>query len=364
MRYGLKNETVKIYFMQQKIKILFFGHDYIGGQFLQEIMEKHSDKFEVVGVATNLKAPKLSLNKKVKKVKILLRKKLFLRELREKILLGDIINRKALKNSPPVYQDIKAKAVAEQYKIPVFDSSEVYTRNVSKIDGFGADYIVIASFGRIPEEIYSNKPASVINFHPSFLPELRGSCPAYTALIKKMTQTGFSFHLLSRKFDAGPLLYQEQIPIDLNITCRQLDIGIARAGANKLYDLLKQMKDGIGSPIDVTNRKVTHCFRSYEISAKLNPLTSTTNEIQQQIKACTSWSLGSTYLRVGYRHFYIIEAEPVHTDDLFLKKNIIYINNYGLLMKTADGIMVIKQVYYKRRYFSGAELMQLKGLLF
>ena len=42
-----------------KIKILLFGHDYIGGQFLQEIMEKHADKFEVVGVATNLNSPKL-----------------------------------------------------------------------------------------------------------------------------------------------------------------------------------------------------------------------------------------------------------------------------------------------------------------
>lgn len=350
--------------MQQKIKILFFGHDYIGGQFLQEIMEKHSDKFEVVGVATNLKAPKLSLNKKVKKVKILLRKKLFLRELREKILLGDIINRKALKNSPPVYRDIKAKAVAEQYKIPIFDSSEVYRGNVSKIDGFGADYIIIASFGRIPEEIYDNKHSSVINFHPSFLPELRGSCPAYTALMKKMKQTGFSFHLLSRKFDAGPLLYQEQIPINKNVTCRELDIQMARAGANKLHHLLTLMNDNTAYPIDITNRRVTHCFRSYEISAKFNPLTSTIDEIQQQIKACTSWSLGSAYLRVGYRHFYVAEAEPFYNDDLFLKTNIGYINNYGLLMKTSDGIMVIKKVYYKKKYFSGAELMRLKGLLF
>lgn len=350
--------------MQQKIKILFFGHDYIGGQFLQEIMEKHSDKFEIVGVATNLNAPKLSFNKKIKKAKILLRKRLFFDELKEKVSMGDIINRKVLKNPPPVYPDIKAKSVAEQYNIPVFNSTEVYAGNVSKIDSFGADFIVIASFGRIPEEIYNNKPASVINFHPSFLPQLRGSCPAYTALMKGMSQTGFSFHLLSQKFDAGTLLCQEQIPIKENITCRELDIEIAKAGAKKLYDLLKQMKYGIVSPMDITNRKVTHCFRSYEISAKLNPLTSTTSEIQQQIKACTSWSLGSAYLRVGYRHFYIIEAEPLYTGSLFLETDIVYVNNYGLLMKAADGILVIKQVYYKGVYFSGAGLMQLKGLLF
>lgn len=350
--------------MQRKIKILFFAHDYIGGQFLQEIMENYSDKFETVGLATNLNAPKISFRKKIKKAKILLRKQLFFKELKGKVLIGDIINRKVLKNPPPVYPDIKAKSVAEQYKVPVFDSTEVYAGNVSKIDSFGADYIVIASFGRIPEGIYNNKPASVINFHPSFLPELRGSCPAYTDLMKKMPQTGFSFHLLSRKFDAGPLLYQEQIPINEDITCRQLEIEIARAGANKLYHLLTLVNDNTASPIDITNRKVTHCFRSYEISAKIKPLISTTDEILQQIKACTSWSLGSAYLRVGYRHFYITAVESLHTDCLILKKNIVYINSYGVLMKTADGIIVIKRVYYKGGYFSGSELLKLKGLLF
>ena len=346
--------------MQQKMKILFFAHDYIGGQFLQEIMENYYDKFEVVGLSTNLNAPKLSFNKKVKKVKILLGKKLFLRELREKILLGDILNRKALKNSPPVYPDIKARTVAEQYKIPVFDSSEVYAGNVSKIDGFGADYIIIASFGRIPEEIYSNKPASVINFHPSFLPELRGSCPSYTALMKKMTQTGFSFHLLSRKFDAGPLLYQEQIPINENIKCRELDIQIARAGANKLHQLLKLMNNDTASPIDITNRKVTHCFRSYEISALLKPSTTTTIQLMHQIRACSSWTIGSAYLRVGFRHFYIVEAKAVAFDSSFLKFNIDYFHGYGSLIKTSKFI----KVYYKRKYYSDDELLWLKDLLF
>ena len=346
------------------MKILFFAHDYIGGQFLQEIMENFSDKFEVVGLATNLNAPKLSFNKKVKKVKILLRKKLFLRELREKILMGDIINRKALKNSPPVYPDIKAKAIAEQYKIPVFDSSQVYAGNVSKINGFGADYIVIASFGRIPEEIYSSKPSSVINFHPSFLPQLRGSCPSHTALMKKMPQTGFSFHQLSPKFDAGPLLYQEQIRINEDITCRQLDIEIARAAANKLYHLLTLINDNTASPIDITNRKVTHCFRSYEVSALLKPSTTTTVELMHQIRACSSWAIGGAYLRVGFRHFYIVEAKAVVFDSSLLKFNIDYFHGYGLLMKTSDGFVMINKVYYKRKYYSDDELLWLKGLLF
>ncbi len=350
--------------MQKKIKILLFGHDYLGGQFLQEIMKNHYDKFEVVGLSTNLNIPKISFNKKIKKAKILFRKKIFFSEFREKILMSGIINMKVLKNSPPIYPDVKAKAIAEQYKISVFDSSEVYAGNVSKIDSFGADYIVIASFGRIPEEIYGNKHSSVINFHPSFLPQLRGSCPAYTALMKKMPQTGFSFHQLSPKFDEGPLLYQEQIPINEDITCRQLEIEIARAGANKLYHLLTLINDNTASPIDITNRKVTHCFRSYEISALLKPSTTTTVELMHQIKACSSWAIGSAYLRVGFRHFYIVEAKAVVFDSSLVKFNIDYFHGYGLLMKTSDGIIMINKVYYKKQYYSDNELLRLKNLLF
>ena len=61
--------------MQTKIKIRFFGNEYLGGQFLQEIMQNHYDKFKVVGLFTNLNTSKLSFNKKNIKAKILFRKK-------------------------------------------------------------------------------------------------------------------------------------------------------------------------------------------------------------------------------------------------------------------------------------------------
>ena len=63
-----KKGNKQILFMQTKIKILLFGNDYLGGQFLQEIMENHYDKFEVVGLSTNLNNPKISFTKKIKKV--------------------------------------------------------------------------------------------------------------------------------------------------------------------------------------------------------------------------------------------------------------------------------------------------------
>lgn len=350
--------------MEKKLKILFFGHDYFGGQFLKVIVENYSDKIKVAGVSTNLQPQKVSPGKKLKKARILLKKKLFFKELKEKVLFENLINRKVLQNSPPVHYDVKVKAIAQQYNIPMFDSSVVYSGDVREISAFGADYIIIASFGKVPLEVYEANPLSVINFHPSLLPQLRGGCPVYTAIIRGLKETGFSFHLLSQKFDAGPLLYQEKIIIPENQNCRDLEIEISKAGANKLYYLLTCMKNGTILPSATSAQKPSYCFKSYEIRAIIKPLTSNTEQILKQIKACTSWMLGSAYLRVNFRHFYIIEVQPVMLDISTLKKEIDFIDNYGLIMKTKDGVLSLKIVYYKSTYYSGTELLKLKNLLF
>lgn len=350
--------------MQKKIKILFFGNDYFGGQFLQTIIQNHADKFEVAGISTNLYAQKVSVQKKIKKAKILFKKKIFFSELREKIIFGDIINQKLLKNPPPVYDDIKVKDIARQYQIPVFDSSVVYAGDVEKINSFKADYIIVASFGRIPASVYNDKHSCVINFHPSFLPELRGSCPVYSAIIKRYEDTGFSFHLLSQKFDAGTLLFQEKVSIDPNKTCRELEIEIISTAANKLPQLLNDLMSNSITPIDITGRKITNCFRSYEISSVIKHTKTNTEQVVQQIKACTSWGLGAAYIQVGHRLFYITDAIAVPFERAEIKRDIDYINDYGLVIKTADGIMLIKTIYYKKEFFSGAEILKLKNRLF
>ena len=353
-----------LFFMQNKIKILFLGYDYFGGQFLKALIEDHSDKFEVVGVSTNITDLNFSFLKKLKKLKILFKKKMVFREFKEKVFFQKLINWKILKNTSPVYPDIKVKALAERYNIPVIDCSVVYAGEVEKINAFGADYIIIASFGKIPAAVYTAKPSSVINFHPSLLPQLRGGSPVYTAIIRQQKITGFSFHHLSGKFDAGPLLYQETIPIRNNQNCRDLEIEIAKTGANKLHHLLTGMQDNTITSIDITGQPLSRCFRCHEISALLQPSTTVTVQLLDQVRACNSWALGSAYVRAGIRHFYIMDAEAAVFDSSLLKVNIDYADGYGLLMKTLDGVVRINKVYYKKQYFSGNELLSLKGLLF
>ena len=112
--------------MKSRIKILFFGYDYFGGQFLQTILEDHSDKFEVVGISTNVNVQALNFNKKIRKLKVLFKKRLVISEYKEKVFFDKMINRDRLKNNPPVYPDIKVKILAERHNIAFIDSFVVY----------------------------------------------------------------------------------------------------------------------------------------------------------------------------------------------------------------------------------------------
>jgi methionyl-tRNA formyltransferase len=58
----------------------------------------------------------------------------------------------------------------------------------------------------------------MVNFHPSMLPEGRGSWPMATALLKGLKSSGITVHKIARGFDEGDILLQRSFPLDDNDT--------------------------------------------------------------------------------------------------------------------------------------------------
>lgn len=350
--------------MQRKIKIFFLGYDYFGGQFLQQVLNNHSDKVEIVGIATNINPSPLKLKKSIKKIQVLHGKNKLLSELKEKKIFNTLINKKVLDNSPPVYNDVKVADLAKEYDIPVMDASVVYSGDVDTINSFGAQFIVVASFGKIPKEIYNSRPQSVISFHPSMLPQLKGGSSVYSALMKGFECTGFTYHLLAQKINSGPILYQEAIPISPYHTCRQLEKEIIRKGVASLPFVLTGLKKRFIVPIPTKDFTSSYCLRTYESSALLKPLQSTTEQFLKLVKACTSWVFGSAYIRKGYKHFYIISASGIYHQAHLSNANVSYHPGRGIVIKTLDGAVLVTKVYYKNKHYTGNSLALLEGLFF
>ena len=72
---------------------------------------------------------------------------------------------------------------------------------------------IIASFDQILRQPLIGAFASLVNWHPSLLPMYRGPVPAYWCLENGEETTGFSLHEVTPQVDAGPILYQEMVPI-------------------------------------------------------------------------------------------------------------------------------------------------------
>jgi methionyl-tRNA formyltransferase len=65
----------------------------------------------------------------------------------------------------------------------------------------------------IPKSILELAPLGGINLHPSLLPDYRGTNSVAWVIINGETETGFTFHRMDEKFDMGPILLQEKLPI-------------------------------------------------------------------------------------------------------------------------------------------------------
>ena len=68
---------------------------------------------------------------------------------------------------------------------------------------------------RITEDVFSLASLIALNCHSSYLPEYRGGNVTYAPLINEERQSGVTVHQLVKQFDAGLILAQERVNIEL-----------------------------------------------------------------------------------------------------------------------------------------------------
>ncbi len=85
---------------------------------------------------------------------------------------------------------------------------------VSFLDAHPADLQLVATFDRkIPASVFSRAAAGAFNLHPSLLPKYRGHNPYFWAIHNGETESGVTLHRLTERFDDGPTLLVDRIPI-------------------------------------------------------------------------------------------------------------------------------------------------------
>lgn len=157
---------------------------------------------------------------------------------RKHILTGCEVKQYCLENNIDVFQPVKIK--------------EDYT----KVLQANPDLIVTCAYGQIIPKIILEK-CKCINVHASLLPKLRGGAPIQHAIIDGYDTTGITIMEMSNKMDAGDIISQAAIDIDINDTYSSLHDKLIEVATSLLIETLPSIINNSYTPKKQDVQEVT-----------------------------------------------------------------------------------------------------------
>lgn len=118
---------------------------------------------------------------------------------------------------------------------------------------------VVISFGHfIPSWVINNLSCGAINFHPSLLPKWRGPSPMIHTLLNGESETGVTvIEVSTKKFDAGAILLQQKVQIEVNRTHDELSAQLSDLSGEMLIKVLSNFAEYRDSSIAQDKENIT-----------------------------------------------------------------------------------------------------------
>lgn len=197
------------------------------------------------------------------------------------------VGRKKKITPPPV------KIEAENLHIPVFQPKKL-RNDFETILEYKPDLIVTAAYGQLlPNELLEFPPFGCINVHASLLPELRGGAPIHYAIIQGKEKTGITIMYMAEKLDAGDILTQQSIPIEMNDHAGSLHDKLSKLGTDLLLDTLPKLFSQEIQAIPQDDLKATFASNIKREEEKID-WTRSNLEIYNQIRGLHPWPVAFT----------------------------------------------------------------------
>ncbi|AKL98052.1 methionyl-tRNA formyltransferase [Endomicrobium proavitum] len=123
---------------------------------------------------------------------------------------------------------------------------EKFTQDViDEIKNFNADAGVVVAYGKlIPRAVFDLPKFKTFNIHFSLLPKYRGAAPVQFAVLNGEKETGVSSFYIEEALDAGKLLVQEKLPVDIKDTSESLFAKLIPLGIDVMRETLSLFEQG------------------------------------------------------------------------------------------------------------------------
>ena len=154
-----------------------------------------------------------------------------------------------------VLTSCEVKQYCIENNIEVFQPVKI-REDYNRVLEVNPDLIVTCAYGQIIPKIILEK-CKCINVHASLLPKLRGGAPIQHAIIDGYSTTGITIMEMSNKMDAGDIISQSSIDIDINDTYSSLHDKLIKVATKLLLDTIGSVIDNSYVAIKQNENEVT-----------------------------------------------------------------------------------------------------------
>lgn len=96
----------------------------------------------------------------------------------------------------------------------------------------------------LPTELLESAKIAALNMHGSLLPKYRGRAPVNWAVLHGETETGATLHVMEAKPDAGDIVEQVAVPIEIHENAKQVFDKVSQAAKRVMEKVLPQLLRG------------------------------------------------------------------------------------------------------------------------
>lgn len=157
--------------------------------------------------------------------------------------------------------------------------------------------LVIAFGEKIPKNILKIPKKGCINLHASLLPHFRGASPIQSALLHGDTSTGLTLIQMNERMDAGDILAQTEIGIEINDNYATLQKKLSGLAAPFVKKSLEKFVNGQLFPQSQKEKDATSCYEIRREDGRVNFHAESAEKIIQKFRAFTPWPGIFTFLR-------------------------------------------------------------------